>query len=113
MPLVALARFTLQHKPRPVVWGDRSGRLVYATEEMSSMIGLSRANLLRLDMTRITADCSQERWLGLWDALRRDKAIEASLDLVTQEDEIVRAVLSFRYFPSSGGAYFAAAVRRC
>ena len=110
MPLISLARFTLQSRPFPVIWGDALGRLVFANEAMCRLSGYSRTELLSLDVSQLSPSFPGDRWQAVWHELQAGRIVESPLELETFSSGRVQAVICLRYFSASGPEYFGATI---
>lgn len=82
-------QFSVEHASEAIFWIDPDGRIFFANDACTYLLGFSRDALLAMTVFDIDPRLTPERWLAHWDLLKQQRLVTVQSHLHMQDDNLV------------------------
>ncbi|GBG15484.1 uncharacterized protein NMK_3092 [Novimethylophilus kurashikiensis] len=106
-----LMDFALNHVRESAFLIDEAGRLHYVNAETCRILGYSKAELLKMSVLAIDADCSAEEWAKHWSDLKQARSITLERSHRPKTGKTFPVEISANYFEYGGKGFNLALAR--
>ncbi len=106
-----LTQFAVDRAGDAGYWIDREGRLIYVNEQMCSVLGYAREELLSMTIHDINPAFPAEVWPSHWNTLRRRKTYTFESQHRAKDGRIIPVEVTVNYMGIEGKEYNCASAR--
>jgi len=100
-----LAHFSLDHANYPVFWVGSKGPFLYVNDAACHMLGYSRREMLKMNVSDIDPEFPRSRWPAHWKELREKKHMTFESFHKTKTGQLIPVEMNINYLQFEGKEY--------